>query len=164
MDYFTQLDTDIQLSLSSHLSLIAAIYDLRSAFDKVHIPTLTQKLSNLGVPNSICILIHKYLINRTVIVKGTDGFATPRTTSGGVPQGSVLSPLLFLVYTINISEILTSSTEMSAYAEDLVVYSKGTTPEACIRNLEVVNQNLPKCLEKAHLTINPVDSEFMVYT
>jgi hypothetical protein len=106
MDNLTQFDTDIQLSYSSQVSMVAAVYDLQSAYDKVHIPTLSIKLQRLGFPLSICRLIHSYLINRTIYVKGTDGLSTPRVTSRGLPQGSVLSPLLFVIYTIDIVQIL----------------------------------------------------------
>jgi hypothetical protein len=45
-----------------------------------------------------------------------------------------------------------------------VVYSKGTTPEASIRNIEEVNLRLIQWLDKSHLSINPEKSEFMVFT
>lgn len=97
MDNLTQLVADIQTTYSSNLNMITAIYDLQGAYDNVHIPTLISKLESLGVSSSVCVVIYRYLVNRTIIVKGTDGNSTPRTTSKGVPQGSVLSPLLFLV-------------------------------------------------------------------
>jgi hypothetical protein len=81
MDNLTQLVSDIQLTYSSQISMVAAVYDLQSAFDKVHIPTLSIKLQRLGFPLSVCKLIHAYLINRTIIVKGPNGFSNPRVTS-----------------------------------------------------------------------------------
>jgi hypothetical protein len=87
-----------------------------------------------------------------------------RVTSRGLPQGSVLSPLLFVIYTIDIVQILPSLTDMSVYADDLIVYVKGTNPEACIRTLEIANHNISGWLEVSHMTINPEKSEFMVFS
>jgi hypothetical protein len=53
---------------------------------------------------------------------------------------------------------------MSAYADDLVVYVKGANPEACIRTLEIANNNLITWLDDSHMSINPEKSEFMVFS
>jgi hypothetical protein len=77
MDNLSQLVTDIQISYSSNLNMITAIYDLQGAYDNVHIPTLISKLEKLGIPKSVCTVIHRYLVNRAITVKGIEGKSTP---------------------------------------------------------------------------------------
>jgi hypothetical protein len=143
--------------------MITAIYDLQGAYDNVHIPTLISKLEALGIPTSICNIIHRYLINRTIIIKGNIN-SRPRITSRGVPQGSVLSPLLFLTYTIDLINYIPRGIELTMYADDLVMYIKATSIPTGIYYVEQANRNLQKWLELAKLSINPEKSEFMIFS
>jgi hypothetical protein len=164
MDNLSQLITDIQLSFSSNLHLVTAIYDLQGAYDNVHIPTPITKLINLGIPHSICKILQKYLINRTIYVKGKTDTSQARITSRGLPQGSVLSPTLFLMYTLDIKDYIPRNIEISAYADDLVVYIKATSIPIKIHNLEQTNLEIKKLLLHSQLDINPDKSEFMIFS
>ncbi|KAK3556673.1 hypothetical protein QTP70_012744 [Hemibagrus guttatus] len=73
--------------------------DFSSAFNTI-IPTLLQtKLTQLSVPSSICQWITSFLTDRHQLVKLGKFMSNSRTTSTGAPQGCVLSPLLFSLYT-----------------------------------------------------------------
>ncbi|KAK3525818.1 hypothetical protein QTP70_010314 [Hemibagrus guttatus] len=73
--------------------------DFSSAFNTI-IPTLLQtKLTQLSVPSSICQWITSFLTDRHQLVKLGKFKSNSRTTSTGAPQGCVLSPLLFSLYT-----------------------------------------------------------------
>ncbi|KAK3527130.1 hypothetical protein QTP86_012743 [Hemibagrus guttatus] len=73
--------------------------DFSSAFNTI-IPTLLQtKLTQLSVPSSICQWITSFLTDRHQLVKLGKFMSNSRTTSTGAPQGFVLSPLLFSLYT-----------------------------------------------------------------
>ncbi len=73
--------------------------DFSSAFNTVIPDTLQNKLTQLSVPTSVCQWINSFLTDRQQLVRLGKYTSSTRTTSTGAPQGCVLSPLLFSLYT-----------------------------------------------------------------
>lgn len=97
-----------------------ALLDFSKAFDKVAHRRLLAKLEFYGVRNSTLEWIKNFLIGRTqeVVVEGVHSRALP--VDSGVPQGTVLGPLLFLIYINDITDGIKSSIRL--FADDCVVY------------------------------------------
>ncbi|KAK3522700.1 hypothetical protein QTP86_030096, partial [Hemibagrus guttatus] len=94
--------------------------DFSSAFNTI-IPTLLQtKLTQLSVPSSICQWITSFLTDRHQLVKLGKFKSNSRTTSTGAPQGCVLSPLLFSLYT-NDCTSTDPSVKLLKFADDTTV-------------------------------------------
>ena len=95
------------------------------AFDKVpHIPLLS-KLAHLNIPKTLSDWLHNYLCQKLqhVVVNG-ESFASTCVISG-VPQGSVLGPLLFLIYINGVTQIpLNNHTHLLLYADDILIYRR----------------------------------------
>ena len=72
--------------------------DFRKAFDKVPHPELLHKLRNNGISGTLLKWFSNYLMNRKQLVSINGNHSTILPVSSGVPQGSILGPLLFLVY------------------------------------------------------------------
>ena len=92
-----------QSTLDSGGEVCSVFFDLSKAFDEVpHLPLLF-KLAELQVNPLILRWIGNYLLDRThsVVLEGAQ--SSPLHAISGVPQGSVLGPLLFLVYIANVS-------------------------------------------------------------
>lgn len=79
--------------------------DYSSAFNTIIPDILIPKLRHLGLPSSTCSWIKDFLINRPQQVKLGHHLSTTRTLSTGSPQGCVLSPLLYSLYTFDCSPI-----------------------------------------------------------
>jgi len=92
--------------------------DMAKAFDRVSHKKLVYRLEMFGLRNPLLAWIKDYLTNRRhrVIIEGTASDWKPLTS--GVPQGSIIDPILFLVYVNDIMENLSAGTSFPLYADD----------------------------------------------
>ena len=103
--------------LEDGLNVDTIYLDFSKAFDKVDHRILMEKLNSIGIGGKLAKWIHSFLFDReqVVIVNGIKSTGT-RVLSG-VPQGSVLGPLLFLVMMMDIDNDIVSSF-LSSFADD----------------------------------------------
>lgn len=97
-------------------------FDLHKAFDSVPHQPLIHKLEELGVDKYLLKWISNYLTERKqqVVVNGETSSALPVTS--GVPQGSVLGPLLFIFYVDGVESVTLSDGTVVMFADDMVLY------------------------------------------
>ena len=104
-------------------NVIIIYFDLCKAFDKVPHQRLIQKLKYFGIDNPLLTWISSFLHNRYQIVRVNNTYSKPTLITSGVVQGSVLGPLLFLLYINDISKEIKNG-KCFLFADDLkVVYS-----------------------------------------
>ena len=117
-------------------NLSAVLYiDLSKAFDSIHHGRLLNKLSMLGLDPLAVSWLESYLTrSQTTIFNGK--LSEKMSVSSGVPQGSVLGPLLFTVYINDLCEIV-KDCKIILYADDIVLYTSH-------RNLVIVQAKLQR--------------------
>ena len=97
-------------------------FDLKKAFDSVPHRPLLELLSKLNLPGNLLAWLQSYLTSRSqqVVVKGATSFKIP--VISGVPQGSILEPLLFILYVNEIFQLpFSSSSTVILYADDILL-------------------------------------------
>ena len=134
-----------------HKAVDLVYLDFQKAFDKVPHKRLMSKFRALGIDGSIARWVNNWLEGRKqrVVVKGEE--SDWKGVTSGVPQGSVLGPVLFLIYINDIDVGLTST--LAKFADDLKLGCKATTCEDAI-NLQCDLNNLALWTEKWLMKFN----------
>ena len=88
----------LRLAKIRHRCVTAVSLDVEKAFDSVWHDGLRQKLSSIGLPCRLIRLLSSFLTDRSIRVRVGQTLSLPVRLLAGTPQGSVLSPLLYLVY------------------------------------------------------------------
>ena len=113
--------------------LSAIFMDFQKAFDRVWHTGLVHKLRTLGVlPNSVS-WISSFLTDRTIAVRVGSCLSSQHTISAGVPQGSHLGPVLFLVFINDLPDHVNIPTEL--YADDALLHRATPLSEAPLHYL-----------------------------
>ena len=140
----TQLLEFQQFLINEHTAKknIDVVYlDISKAFDTVCHRRLKKILLNYGINGSIYNWLNSFLSQRTQLVRINDSFSTPSDVISGVPQGSCLGPLLFLLY-INDAKSALKFSQFLMYADDCKLYLSSSSQN--------YNQRLQSDLKDLH--------------
>ena len=110
---------DIGMKLDRGEEIDILYTNMSKAFDRVDNNSLLAKLKYIGLPPLFLKWMSSYILNRQQQVTVLGATSKPLTVVSGVPQGSILGPFLFLVYS---NDILSSCARGAMYADDLKCY------------------------------------------
>ena len=114
--------TDIINGFNQKFVTEALLLDISKAFDKVWHAGLLSKLIKHDIPSTYIRWIHSYLIDRTEFVSANGSHSVKRAIQTGVPQGSVLGPILFLFILNDIPRDPRCS--IALFADDTLIYAQ----------------------------------------
>jgi hypothetical protein len=110
--------------------------DFEKAFDKVPHKRLLSKLHSYGISDELICWIETYLHGRTQCVRVNSAFSESKPVLSGIPQGSVLGPLLFIIYINDLPNVCRDICNVFMFADDAKLYK-------CVSNqLDADNLNL----------------------
>ena len=128
--------------------------DMSKAFDSVRHSQLVEELFRLGITGVSLTWFMDYLSGRMQRVHvGTD-YSSYVSCTQGVPQGSVLGPLLFTLYIRSLNSCLPSTVCSQQFADDIIIEATGTDPEDIARTLTTAVTNLHLWLKARGLRLN----------
>ena len=136
--------------------------DLSQAFDTVNFEILFKKLQHYGI-RGICLQWFKdYLQERTQIVKYKQHRSTEMNVTTGVPQGSILGPLLFLLY-INDTESCSDILSFILYADDTNAFYSNPCLKTLYNTIQNEMNKVVKWLNANKLSINAPKTKFVIF-
>jgi retron-type reverse transcriptase len=113
--------TSILNKINNKKPTIFALLDLKKAFDFINHELLLTKLNCYGIRGIPLSWLKSYLTNRRQRTKANDNFSTYKLISAGVPQGSILGPLIFILFINDIFQFCSNNVEILLYADDTAI-------------------------------------------
>lgn len=157
IEFYHELSTYV----NDRTQVDAVFIDLSKAFDRVPHRKLVKVLIDLEVPSYIISWINAYLTNRQQFVDVNGAFSGLLDVHSGVPQGSVLGPLLFLIYVNSLFSISTSGPiKIRMFADDCVIYTPVYSVEDQI-NLSSTLSGIASWCQDYNMMINVHKTQYM---
>ncbi|MCP4494297.1 MAG: reverse transcriptase family protein, partial [Gammaproteobacteria bacterium] len=146
----------VGLLVDAHQKVACVFFDVKKAFDScVHSELLRKLATEFEIPHNLLIWLRSYLSNRTYRVSANSAYSGMKHVLSGVPQGSVLGPLLFLCYVNCIQDARFSETcEIAMFADDIVLFKPIPSRNDLIAFQGDINV-LHGAIQQIHLSFQP---------
>lgn len=133
-DALLHVDTQIRELLRRRKYVIAISLDIRNAFNSIPWKTILRQLSAWGLPPYMMRILRNYLSNRWVLYRDCQGQIQRYEVRAGVPQGSVIGPLLWILsYNWVLDDELPYDASVVGYADDTLVLIPGDSIDEVVR-------------------------------
>ena len=134
LDCVAAVVCDVLAGFGAGQSSFALALDLNGAFNAVLPGELFRQLRDLGLPGRLINFVSFLTVKRNLFFSASDG--SPRVCGVGVPQGGVLSPILFNLHLRFLNEHLPPDVRAAMYADDLLLYVRGSDAVRALGLLE----------------------------
>lgn len=153
IDNVAQLTLKVDEAFAEKKQVLAALLDVKGAFDNVEVVPLCSNLADIGCPSNLVSFAH--FITRERLIYSEINLDNPRITHKGVPQGGVLSPLFYNIATKDITKGLPKHVKVSQFADDLAIYVKFSSTKWAIKTIENAIKRIISNLSLIGLQIAP---------
>jgi len=152
---------DISDALDEETRLDVIIIDFSKAFDLVPHDRLLIKIAASGVDSRVVVWIREFLRGCSQRVRVRTHYSEEVSVTSGIPQGSILGPILFLAYINDISTNIESKIRL--FADDCIIYRKILNIKG-VEKLQVDLDRLGEWAELNEMIINPNKSNALSFT
>jgi len=163
IDHLIRLHDDINKSINSKGHTVAIMFDFSKAFDMVWKKGLIHKLEEIGVNGRLKIWISNFLSGRKIRVKVNNSLSEEFDLENGTPQGSVISPLLFLIM-INDFPHTAAGTSTSLFADDSAIWRTGKNLDSTIQQVKPDVAKIIEWCDKWGFKLNEKKSVAIVFS
>ena len=157
--------SDVVNAIDSGQLALLSLLDMSAAFDTVDHDILIQRLSrSFGIKDRALSWLESYITGRTQSVHLAGEETPPRRVTSGVPQGSVLGPLLFVLYTADVEKIIQAHGLLHhCYADDTQLYffCKPSQSAELKHRVTLCISGISEWMSSNRLKLNPSKTEFM---
>ena len=153
---------DILFQLNKGDLSVVAYLDFKKAFDTINHDILINKLVNAGIGQSLSNLLRNYLSNRKQKTKLYGVTSTLKAVKIGVPQGSTIGPIMFIVFINDLPNVLQHSSALM-YADDTVLYSSHLASKTVRKNIQCDLDKVQNWCKENRLTVNVSKTKIMTF-
>ena len=162
IDPILSIEHEIRAGLINKQVTIVVFFDLKSAFDSVNHITLLKTLANLGIKGKMLTWMISFLSNRKIQVILEDKLSDVYNIDRGVPQGSIISPMLFVTLLSSIPDIFPLLSE--EFADDLAFVITNDTMDGAMERMQDAIERLEEWCREAKLYLQPIKTKAMCFT
>ena len=137
------------------------LLDIEKAFDTVWHNGLIFKLLSMKMPKYLCKIIADFLENRTFTVTVNSSLSSTKDIPAGLPQGSILSPLLYTLFTSDFKA--PKLTDVAYYADDTALISSSKVTSALLKKMEKSLVSCNKYFTKWKIKINHAKTQAIIF-
>ena len=136
--------------------------DMSKAFDSINHVLLLEKLCSFGIINEEILWFENYISDHTQVVDYQNTFSEPQPITSGVPQGSILGPLLFVLFVNDMPDLLKTS-HLLMYVDDAVLYWADKDVHVIERKLNEELNTIATWLNENSLFLNKKKTKYMLF-
>ena len=162
-DHLFRLSQTIMESFNRDEHVIAAFLDVEKAFQNVWHNGLRYKIYQLDLPTKLCRWLSDFLVERAIQVKIEGFFISKSLLQSKCPQGSNLSPLLFLIYVNDMPNPTHHLTDKSQFAEDAGQWAVSKNIDLAVEYLQRDIDKLARWCAKWRIKLNPEKTKVIIF-
>ena len=163
-DHLFRLSQSIMESFNRGEHVVAAFLDVEKAFDNVWHNGLRFKIFQLDLPTKMTRWLSDFLVGRLIQVNVNSFFSSQISPKAGVPQGSVLSPLLFLIYVNDLPTPHHKQNSLSQFADDTAQWAFSRNVRLAAKLLQQDLLTLAMWCAKWRIKLNPVKTKVIIFS
>ena len=163
-DHLFRLSQSVMESFNRREHVVAAFLEVEKAFDNVWHNGLRYKIFMLDLPTKMTRWLSDFLVGRVIQVN-VNGFLSDKISPiAGVPQGSVLSPLLFLIYVNDLPNPHHRQNSKSQFADDTALWAASKNVQFAAKRLRKDLRKLAKWCAKWRIKLNPEKTKVIIFS
>jgi len=137
------------------------LFDIKAAFDSVWHDGLIYKLNDFRIPRYIINYLISFLHNRTAAIEIENILSRQFNLKSGTPQGSPLSPILYIIYTADSMNGIPTHTEHGLFADDTALWTSGNTMTILSSRLQQAIDAFESWCKSWKLKLQPTKTELI---